>query len=57
MWKLIVHFLREQAGQDLVEYSLLMAFLALASAALFVGISDDIGTIWDGISKRLADPN
>ena len=27
----------EEQGQDLIEYTLLMAFVALASAALFLG--------------------
>ena len=30
-------FLEQEAGQDLIEYTLLMAFVALASAALFLG--------------------
>ena len=41
----------------MVEYTLLMAFLVLAAAALFLGTSDSIAGIWDGISARLADPN
>ena len=31
------NFWREEQGQDLIEYTLLMAFVALASAALFIG--------------------
>ena len=27
----------DEQGQDLIEYTLLMAFVALASAALFIG--------------------
>ena len=57
MYKRAAQFLRETDGQDMTEYTLLMAFLALAGAALFVGVSDDISGIWDGISNRLADPN
>jgi Flp pilus assembly pilin Flp len=30
-------FLHDEHGQDLVEYALLVAFVALASAALFLG--------------------
>ena len=29
-------FLKDEQGQDLIEYTLLMAFVALASAAIFV---------------------
>ena len=32
MKKLLVSFLREEQGQDLVEYTLLLAFVCLASA-------------------------
>jgi Flp pilus assembly pilin Flp len=30
-------FLQDEQGQDLVEYALVIAFIALASAALFLG--------------------
>lgn len=39
-------FWQESSGQDLVEYSLLMAFVCLASAALFIGVGRDITGIW-----------
>ena len=32
-----LHFLRDEQGQDLVEYALCVAFVTLASAALFLG--------------------
>jgi Flp pilus assembly pilin Flp len=35
-------FWREEQGQDLIEYTLLMAFVALASAALFIGAGGSI---------------
>ncbi len=50
-------FFREEAGQDMVEYTLLLAFLVLASAALYLGMNDSINGIWTGISSRLADAN
>jgi len=33
----------EEQGQDLIEYTLLMAFVALASAALFLGAGSIVG--------------
>ena len=30
------NFWQDEAGQDLIEYTLLLAFVALASAALFL---------------------
>ncbi len=40
------NFLKEEQGQDLVEYTLLLGFIALASAALYQTISENIVTIW-----------
>ena len=34
---LLLNFLRDDQGQDLIEYTLLLAFVALASAAVFIG--------------------
>ena len=57
MKKLFVEFLREEQGQDLVEYSLLLAFVALASAALFVGAGQQIAQIWNLANSRLLNAN
>ena len=47
-------FLREEEGQDLIEYTLLMAFIALASAAIFVNAGKSVSTIWTNASTQLA---
>ena len=57
MKKLLVGFIREEGGQDLVEYSLLLAFVALASAALFIGAGESIGGIWSVANSRLVNAN
>ena len=44
--KYILSFLNDEQGQDLIEYTLLMAFVALASAALFLGGSGSVKGIW-----------
>ena len=49
MW----NFLRDEQGQDLVEYTLLLAFVALASAALFINAGGSISTIWTTANSRL----
>jgi len=41
-------------GQDLIEYTLLMAFVALASAALFIGAGGSISGIWSVSNSQLA---
>jgi pilus assembly protein Flp/PilA len=46
-------FWNEEDGQDMVEYSLLLAFIALAAVALLSGIRTSIKTIWTSISTNL----
>ena len=48
---------KDEQGQDLIEYSLLMAFVALASAALFLGAGKSISGIWNATSTQLASAN
>jgi len=47
-------FLSEDAGQDLIEYTLLLAFVALASAMLFIGAGHSIKGIWTTTNSELA---
>jgi Flp pilus assembly pilin Flp len=39
-------FVNDERGQDLVEYTLLLAFVCLASAALFINTGQSISSIW-----------
>jgi len=57
MKRLIARFLREEHGQDLVEYTLLLAFVALASAALFIGAGTSITGIWSAANSHLTAAN
>ena len=47
-------FLGEGEGQDLVEYSLLMGFVALAAAAIFPTVANSVNVIWTVASNHLA---
>ena len=47
MKQLIRQFVHEEEGQDLVEYTLLLAFVCLASAALFIGAGKSMASIWE----------
>ena len=38
--------LEGQQGQDLIEYSLLLAFVAMFSAALFINVGQSVSGIW-----------
>ncbi|MBV8809736.1 MAG: Flp family type IVb pilin, partial [Acidobacteriaceae bacterium] len=48
-------FWQEEDGQDLVEYSLLLAFIALAAIAILSAASKNISTLWTDISDALQD--
>ncbi|HYL96158.1 MAG TPA: hypothetical protein VET69_10165 [Terriglobales bacterium] len=45
---------RDDQGQDLIEYTLLMAFVALASAALFISSGTSISKIWSVTNTELS---
>jgi Flp pilus assembly pilin Flp len=51
------NFWHDDQGQDLIEYTLLMAFVALASAALFLGAGGSIQGIWSVTNSQLAAAN
>jgi Flp pilus assembly pilin Flp len=51
------NFCKDEQGQDLIEYSLLMAFVALASAALFLGAGKSISGIWSTTNSQLVAAN
>jgi Flp pilus assembly pilin Flp len=51
------NFWNDEQGQDLIEYTLLMAFVALASAALFIGAGSSIKGIWTTTNTQLSTAN
>jgi Flp pilus assembly pilin Flp len=46
-------FLRDEGGQDLIEYTLLLAFVALTAAALMTSMKTSVSSIWTNASSRL----
>ena len=51
MWKL---FINDSDGQDLVEYALLVAVVAVGAIAALNGFQNAIGNVWTAISNNLA---
>jgi Flp pilus assembly pilin Flp len=45
---------QDEQGQDLIEYTLLMAFVALASAGLFISSGASISAIWSDTNSSLS---
>jgi len=50
-------FFHDEQGQDLIEYTLLLAFVCLASAALFIGAGGSVSGIWTSANSDLAQAN
>ena len=54
LWK---NFIQDETGQDLIEYTLLLAFVALGSASLFIGAGKSVKGIWSVTNSQLAAAN
>jgi len=54
MKNVFTNLVKDEQGQDLIEYTLLLAFVALASAALFTSAGSSVKTIWNSASTNLA---
>ncbi len=47
-------FWQNEDGQDLVEYSLLLAFISICALALIITTRTSINGLWDNISEALS---
>ena len=54
MLSFLKKFGQDESGQDLIEYTLLLAFVALASASLFVSAGGSVSQIWGSASTQLS---
>ncbi|HEX3683301.1 MAG TPA: hypothetical protein VHU83_12255 [Bryobacteraceae bacterium] len=50
----IVALWKETDAQDLVEYSLLLAFIALSSVSILTGVRSSLDVMWSKISSALS---
>ena len=57
MKQFVLQFVREEKGQDLVEYTLLLAFVCLASAALFIQAGASLQGIWGDANGIISNAN
>lgn len=53
MKNLIVRFVREEEGQDLIEYALLAAFISLAAVLAIQGLGSAVNSVYNTISSTL----
>jgi len=54
MKNMFMNFVKDEQGQDLIEYTLLMAFIALASAAIFISAGSSVNKIWSTANSQLS---
>jgi len=48
---------RDEYGQDLIEYSLLIAFVAIGVVGLFAGAGGNVKNVWASTNTQLAKAN
>ena len=51
--KLVNTFLKDEQGQDLIEYTLLMAFIALAAIGILTGLKGGISGVFSTAGNNL----
>ena len=53
MWKLLKNLRQDESGQDLIEYGLIAALLALAAVTSMKNLSTALGNVISGIEAAL----
>lgn len=53
MHRIFREFWTDETGQDLIEYTLILAFVALAAVGVFSTASDSITGIWTKTQNKL----
>ena len=49
----IAELLKDEQGQDLIEYTLLLAFVMMASAAMYINAGGSVTGIWTVANTNL----
>lgn len=53
MKNLVLRFVREEEGQDLIEYALLAAFISLAAVAAIGALGSAVNNVYTKVSTTL----
>jgi pilus assembly protein Flp/PilA len=53
MKNLFARFIKEEEGQDLIEYALLAAFIAVAAIATITTVGGNVNTVFTNVSNAL----
>jgi pilus assembly protein Flp/PilA len=54
MKALFNRFVREEAGQDLIEYALLAGFISLATVAVVDAIGGSLNTLYGKVNSQIS---
>ena len=54
LYSSFLRLVRDERGQDMVEYALLAGFIAVAAGATLPGIADGISTIFSKMASLVA---
>jgi pilus assembly protein Flp/PilA len=54
MKALLKRFVREEAGQDLIEYALLAGFISLVAVVAITNVGTGINTVYGNINTKVA---
>jgi pilus assembly protein Flp/PilA len=54
MKNLFNRFVREDQGQDLIEYALLAGFIALTSVAAITAVGTNLNLLWQKVSSQVS---
>jgi Flp pilus assembly pilin Flp len=57
MRSMLQAFWKDETGQDLIEYTLILAFVALASTAIFTTAGGSVTGIWTKANTKLGEAN
>ena len=57
MKSMFVRFVREDAGQDLVEYALLAGFISLVSVAAITEVGKQVDLLYDKVGTQVDTAN
>jgi pilus assembly protein Flp/PilA len=52
---LIARFVRDEQGQDLIEYALLAGFISLAVVAAVTNVGTALDTLYDNVETKVKD--
>ena len=50
----LARLVREEAGQDLIEYALLAAFISLVATSAIAGVGTGVNNVWGNVDTRMA---